>query len=183
MKTTIRLIALAALAAAPALASAQTSTSERSVQFGLSGGLSVPTGNLSDGVDAGYQVAGHMWVWSSPTIGFRGDVSYDNWKAKTGNVNLRSLAGVANIVAHPSSMAKSAVAPYFVGGVGAFNTKAYTSSNYSSSNTKTNLGVQGGAGLEFHLSGFSTFVEAKFVNVFSDGNSTNWIPITFGVRF
>lgn len=178
MKKTIRLIALAALAAAPSLAFAQKSSS---VQFGVSGGLSVPTGNLSDGVDAGYQVAGHMWVWSSPTIGFRGDVSYDNWKTKTGNVNLRSIAGVANIVAHPASMAKSAVAPYFVGGVGAFNTKAYTTA--SSSNTKTNLGVQAGAGLEFHLSGFSTFVEAKFVNVFSDNNNTNWIPITFGVRF
>ena len=180
MKTTIRLIALAALAAAPTLASAQKSSS---VQFGLSGGLSVPTGNLSDVVDAGYQVAGHMWVWSSPTVGFRADVSYDNWKAKTGNVNLRNLAGVANIVAHPASMAKSSVAPYFVGGVGAFNTKAYTSSNYTSSNTKTNLGVQAGAGRAFHLSGFSTFAEAKFVNVFSNGNNTNWIPITFGVRF
>ena len=180
MKKTIRLIALAALAAAPTLAFAQKSSS---VQFGVSGGLSVPTGNLSDGVDAGYQVAGHMWVWSSPTIGFRGDVSYDNWKTKTGNVNLRSLAAVANIVAHPASMAKSAVAPYFVGGVGAFNTKAYTSSTSSSSNTKTNLGVQVGAGLEFRLSGFSTFAEAKFVNVFSSGNNTNWIPITFGVRF
>ena len=180
MKKTIRVIALAALAAAPTLAFAQKSSS---VQFGVSGGLSVPTGNLSDGVDAGYQVAGQMWVWSSPTIGFRGDVSYDNWKAKIGNVNLRSLAAVANIVAHPESMAKSAVAPYFVGGVGAFNTKAYTSSTSSSSNTRTNLGVQFGAGLEFRLSGFSTFAEAKFVNVFSSGNNTNWIPITFGVRF
>ena len=180
MKKTIRLIALAALAAAPSLAFAQKSSS---VQFGVSGGLSVPTGNLSDRVDAGYQVAGHMWVWSSPTIGFRGDVSYDNWKTKTGNVNRRSLAAVANIVAHPASMAKSAVAPYFVGGVGAFNTNLYTSSTSSSSNTKTNLGVQVGAGLEFRLSGFSTFAEAKFVNVFSSGNNTNWIPITFGVRF
>ena len=180
MKTTIRLIALAALAAAPTLAFAQKTSSP---QFGLSGGLSVPTGNLSDVVDAGYHVAGHMWVWSSPTIGFRADVSYDNWKTKVGNTNRRSLAGVANIVAHPASMAKSPVAPYFVGGVGAFNTKAYTSSNYSSSTTKTNLGVQVGAGLEFHLSGFSTFAEAKFVNVFSNGNNTNWIPITFGVRF
>jgi len=180
MKNTIRMLALVALAAAPTLVLAQTKSS---VQFGVSGGLSVPTGNLSDGVDAGYQVAGHMWVWSSPTIGFRGDVSYDNWKTKTGNVNLRSLAAVANIVAHPASMAKSAVAPYFVGGVGAFNTKAYTSSTSSSSNTKTNLGVQAGAGLEFRLSGFSTFAEAKFVNVFSSGNNTNWIPITFGVRF
>jgi len=182
MKKTIRLIALAALAAAPTLAFGQRSSS---VQFGVSGGLSVPTGNLADRVDAGYQVGGQVWVWSSPTIGFRGDVSYDNWKAKVGNVNLRSLAAVANIVAHPASMAKSAIAPYFVGGVGAFNTKAYTSSNNTSSstNTETNIGVQGGGGLEFRLAGFSTFVEAKFVNVFADGNNTNWIPITFGVRF
>jgi hypothetical protein len=43
--------------------------------------------------------------------------------------------------------------------------------------------VQGGAGLAFQLSGFSTFVEGRLVNVFSDNTSIRYVPITFGVRF
>jgi hypothetical protein len=76
------------------------------------------------------------------------------------------------------------VAPYILGGVGMFNGKASAgSSTYSVSASSTDLGIQAGGGIEFKLSGFSTFAEAKFVNVFGDGSSSSWIPITFGVRF
>ena len=71
------------------------------------------------------------------------------------------------------------VTPYLLGGLGAFNTKSSDVANSSS----TNFGVQAGAGLNFQLSGFSTFVEAKYVNVFTADNATGYVPITFGFRF
>ena len=49
--------------------------------------------------------------------------------------------------------------------------------------SSTDVAVQGGAGVNFQLAGFTTFVEAKFVNIFGDGSSTRYIPITFGFRF
>jgi len=179
MKQSIRLIGLAALLALPAVVSAQTT---RPVTLGVSGGLSAPMGNLGDGVDAGYVVAGHVWFQpaSMPSIMFRGDVSYDNWKSKIGNFNLRSLGATANAIIHPSNHSNSVI-PYLIAGGGIYNTKSYTTSTNSSTNS--DLGIQGGAGIEFKLAGFSTFAEAKFVNVFTGDNSTNWIPVTFGIRF
>ena len=68
--------------------------------------------------------------------------------------------------------------PYALGGLGLFNTR-----NPETDQSDTNLGLQVGGGLTFQLSGFSTFAEARFVNVFSDGRSSRYVPITFGVRF
>ena len=45
-----------ALLLTPAMVTAQSSA----VGFGVSGGLSVPTGDLGDAVDAGYSIAGHV---------------------------------------------------------------------------------------------------------------------------
>ncbi len=179
MKKTIRLIGLAALVALPAISQAQTT---RPVTFGVSGGLSAPMGNLGDFVDAGYNVTGHIWFKpaSLNSLGFRGDVSYDNWKYKVGNVNARNLGVTGNIILQPSAR-QSSVVPYFIGGGGLFSGKSYTANN--SSVTSSDLGVQAGGGIEFRLAGFSTFAEVKFVNVFSDNESTNWVPITFGIKF
>lgn len=79
----------------------------------------------------------------------------------------------------------SMVKPYLLGGVGMYNSKATIDlgSTGGSTPSSTDLGIQVGGGLRFQLSGFSTFLEAKYVNVFTDGSSTNWLPITFGVRF
>ncbi len=180
MKNTIRTLALVAIFASPSLASAQQRTTP--VSFGVSGGLSLPVGDLGDAVDAGYNITGHIWLSpaSFKTVSFRGDVSYDNWSYKKFSASTRNLGVVANAIIHPS-VSKSTVVPYIIGGVGFFNGKSFTT--VSSSRTSSDPGVQVGGGIEFKLSGFSTFAEAKFVNVFTNGNATNWVPITFGVRF
>lgn len=173
--------AVAALLMTPAMVSAQSSA----VGFGVSGGLSVPTGDLGDGVDAGYSIAGHVFLKPSSmkTLRFRGDVSFDRFAYK-GNVdgNLRSLGFVGNALLDLSS--SGGVKPYVLGGVGLFNGKGTSEVGaVSVSKSSTDVGIQVGGGLNFQLSGFSTFLEAKYVNVFSDPNSTGYIPITFGVRF
>ncbi len=179
MIRSMRVVGLAALLTAlPAALSAQ---STRPISFGVSGGLSVPTGDLGDAVDAGYSVAGHVYFKPSGSsmLGFRGDVSFDRWAFKgNSDVSTRNLAVVANALLDIGAGSSSAIAPYVLGGVGLFNGKSSVNNSESSSE----VGVQAGGGLRFKLSGFSTFVEAKYVNVFSDP-STGYIPITFGVRF
>ncbi len=51
------------------------------------------------------------------------------------------------------------------------------------SDSSNDLGIAVGGGVEFRLAGFSTFAEARVVNVFGDNDSSRWIPVTFGIRF
>ncbi|HEY0928406.1 MAG TPA: outer membrane beta-barrel protein [Gemmatimonas sp.] len=186
MKRALRMFGLAAAIAAPAALSAQAS-SDKPVSFGVSGGLSLPMSDLGDAAESGFTAAGHIYFKpaSMASLGFRGDVSYDRWTTKfSDDVNLRSLGFVANALYSVNS--SSMVKPYLLGGVGMFNSKASVDLGSTSGDTESSndLGIQVGGGLRFQLSGFSTFLEAKYVNVFGDGDaSAKWVPITFGIRF
>ena len=184
MKRSLRILGLVTLIAAPTFVSAQTA---RPIGFGVSGGLSLPTGDLGDGADAGYNITGHVMLRpaSFTNLSFRGDVSFDRYGVKdVSDANTRFLGFTANALYSFPQANPGVVRPYIIAGVGAYNSKvSVTSGNITGSASSTDIGVQGGAGINFQLSGFSTFVEAKFVNVFGDGSSANFIPITFGVKF
>lgn len=185
MNRTLRLFAFVAAFATPAMLSAQ-GTSDKPLSVGVSGGLSLPMGDFGDGVDAGFDVAGHVYLKPAAlkAFGLRGDVSFDKWNAKaSSSVSMRSLGLVGNAVIDVST--SGMMKPYVLGGIGLFNSKSTykLGATQGSSEGNTDLGIQVGGGLKFQLSGFSTFLEAKFVNVFSEGSSTNWLPITFGIRF
>ncbi len=171
---------LMAALAAPAVMSAQVTT-DRSLTLGVSGGLSLPTGDFTEGLESGYNLTGHVYlkVATLPSLRFRGDVSFDKWNAEASNAgSFRSLGLVANALYDFPTTNNSIARPYLLGGLGVFNSKASEADD-----SDTNLGVQLGGGLSFQLSGFTTFAEAKLVNVFTDGSSLRYIPITFGVRF
>jgi opacity protein-like surface antigen len=176
------MIGLAAALAAPAALAAQ----DRPIGFGISGGLSMPTGDGSDNVETGYVVAGHVFFKPAAiqVLRFRGDVSYDRWAAKgvDGNVSVLGFAGNAIFDIGSSS----AVKPYVLGGIGYYNSKATLSSTVGDvSVSNGDMGFQVGGGLNFQLSGFSTFLEAKYAKTFGGDSDSNgaWIPITFGIRF
>ncbi len=194
MNRIARLVGIAVCAALPAVSQAQTS-SARPVSFGVMAGASKPVGDFGKGADLGFTVGAHVLLapTSMPALAFRGDVTYDRWKLKgigasIVNGNASSLGVMGNVIVRSSSA--MAIKPYVIGGAGLLSSNTSGSVggvNFSGSRTN-NLGVQAGGGLEFQLSGFTTFVEAKFVNAFSkDSNgkrqNTNWIPITFGIRF
>jgi opacity protein-like surface antigen len=187
MTRALRLVGVAAALAAPALLSAQSASADKPVSFGVSGGLSMPMGDLGNDANSGYTVAGHVFFKPATinAVRFRGDVAYDKWAVKEsgGDANLRSLSFVANALYDFPS--QSNIRPYLIGGLGLYNSKAMINLGQvtGSTNGTTDLGLQVGGGLTFKLSGFDTFAEAKFVNVFSSGSSTTWIPITVGVRF
>jgi opacity protein-like surface antigen len=186
MTRTLRVVGVVAALALPALASAQAA-SEQPISYGVSGGLSLPTGDLGKAANSGYSVAGHVFYKpaSISAVRFRGDVAYDKWGVKQsgGDANLRSLSVVGNALY--DFPAESNVKPYVIGGLGLYNSKAIVNLGQVTGSTPSSndLGLQVGGGLTFKLSGFETFAEAKFVNVFSSGSSTTWLPITFGVRF
>ena len=51
------------------------------------------------------------------------------------------------------------------------------------SDTQTKFGINVGGGFTFNLSGFETFVEARFHSVFTEESNTNFIPLSFGFKF
>jgi len=186
MKRSLRLIGLAALVALPVMASAQET---RPFSFGVSGGLALPIGDFGDGYDSGFDVTGHVMFKpaSFTNLGFRGDVNFDRFGSKLLNgINSRLLGATANAVYSFPQATPGVVRPYVIGGVGMQNSKTtgkVAGINLSQNATSTDVAAQGGGGVNFQLAGFTTFVEAKYVNVFGDGNSLSYIPITFGIRF
>ncbi|WP_411279009.1 outer membrane protein [Gemmatimonas sp.] len=187
MQHALRLLSVALSLAVPAVSSAQAT--ERPVSFGLSGGLSLPTGDLGDRADAGFVIAGHVYYKpaSIQALRFRGDVSFDRWSIKNADAgadaSTRSVGVVANAIYDFATNGTSTVKPYLLAGLGLYNNKTSVEvANVNVTGSATDVGVQVGGGFEFQLSGFSTFAEAKYVNVFSDGRFA-WIPISFGVRF
>src|SRR5665213_869929 len=117
-----KIVAIAAItASSAALAGAQGVTSAtKPFSLGLSGGASISSGDLSNYVNTGYNVGGHVAL-GTPTlpISFRGDVNYDNFGAKgSGNSNVHIWSYTANAVYEVPTA--TGIRPYIIGGVGGF---------------------------------------------------------------
>lgn len=185
---TVRLLGLAgALALLTGVAGAQDS---KPVSFGVMGGLSMPMGNLGDFYDSGYNITGNVYFTPSASrFMIRGDVGYDSFGGQSiagvGSADLSVLSASGNVI-FPlrSNMAEGSIRPYLIAGGGAYRSSFKGDIlGASDSESNTDLGIAVGGGLEFKLAGFSTFAEARFTNLFNDGDSARWIPITFGIRF
>lgn len=176
---TKRLLAIATatlLVAAPALGRAQTSLS-------VSGGFNAPVSRLGDLADIGYNAAaGLSFGGTSLPVGARLEVGYNGLGFKGGAGDLRIITGTANAIFNISATKD---APYLIAGIGAYN-RSSGSSTLGYGGGATALGINGGAGLRFPLSGLSTFFEARYhVMLGSSDEGTNYqfIPITFGIAF
>jgi opacity protein-like surface antigen len=179
------------LLALPTVLSAQTTTgTTRPVTIGISAGLSQPIGDFGDAVKTGYAVQGHVgFEPATLPVGFRADAIFHQFGFDNVDANYRILGGNGNIVFRVPT--QGGVRPYVLGGVGLYNLKA----NYDDAivpgqtldASTTKFGVNAGGGIEFALSGFTTFVEARLHNVFADfgssGSSLRTIPLTFGLKF
>lgn len=167
-------LVLAALAAVSPAAHAQRRTS-----VGFAAGASIPVGDLGDATSTGYHVLGTLsfsGTASSP-VGFRFDGMYNSLSGKSSgpDVNVWSVNG--NLVyAIPGGMTAT---PYLIGGAGWYNSKA----DQSGAESSNDIGINVGIGARFALSGFSTFAEVRYHHIFSDPNSFQMIPLTFGILF
>lgn len=176
---TRRLLAIAAatmLMVAPALARAQTS-------FNVSGGFNAPVGRLGDIADIGYTVAaGLNFGGTSAPIGARLEAGYNGLGYKSGSGDVRIITGTANAI---FNVGATKDAPYLIAGIGAYN-RSSGSSTFGYGSGATAIGINGGAGLRFPLSGLSTFFEARYHVMLGNaaaGTNYQFIPITFGIAF
>ena len=181
------------LSAAAAPVSAQAIVSSP-VRFGIMGGATIPLSDLSDFNKTGWN-AGALVTIGVPLVpvSFRIDGQWHQLQAKNDvefPADLRIIDGTANVVytfgaALPTKF-------YLIGGVGAYNERFKDpASDVSVSGTK--FGLNAGVGFKFQLTGFATFIEARYHNVIhgSDVGDTNsadvrslqFVPITVGITF
>ena len=191
---------VAALFAATGHAIAQGSTSIiKPISFGISGGVAVPSGDLSNGtgsgftgVNTGYDATASLAI-ALPVLpfGLRGDASYNSFGHKNvvfpayvGNTGYTSDVRVASFTAnvvYQISLPAPIVRPYLIGGVGAYNT--HFSSAPSGQQSSTNAGFNIGAGVALPLILANTFVEARYHRVNASQGTIAYIPVTVGIMF
>jgi hypothetical protein len=167
-------ISIAAIAVLALPAEAQRRTT-----FGFAAGATIPTGVLGDATSTGFHALGTLSISGTATspIGFRIDGMYNNLSGKSSGPDLTVWTVNGNLVyAFPGGLTAT---PYVIGGAGWYNMKA----DESDVDSTNDFGINGGVGARFALSGFSTFAEIRFHNIFSEEESARFVPLTFGVVF
>jgi len=151
------------------------------VQLGIAGGVSLPTSNLSDFANTGFN--GTVTLGMTPAmipLGIRIDGAINQFELKDGfgDGNARFLSVTGNLV---YKIPGATVSPYLIGGAGLYNAKVDVPLFDGESENKFGWNV--GGGINMPLSGFSTFIEARYNQVQTDGEALKFIPITFGILF
>src|SRR5690606_41866020 len=92
------------------------------------------------------------------------------------DLNLKSYGAMARIEFAAGE------ALYVIGGAGLFRQEVTGGDDLPDfeETDNTDFAVQGGLGFNF---GPGLFIEGKFINVFTENNSTQMIPLTVGIRF
>jgi opacity protein-like surface antigen len=167
-----------ALVAFPIESRAQMSTVVKPFQIGVAAGAALPMSDFSDFFNTGFN--GTLTLGLNPALiplGIRIDGAYNQFGAKDvdGSSNVSSLTG--NLV---YSMPSTGVSPYLIGGVGVYRIGL---SDELGGDSENDFGWNIGAGIKMPLSGFDTFIEARYNQVQTQDISTKFIPITFGIMF
>ena len=172
LKSSAALALAATLFAAPAFAQAS---------FSLAAGATVPVANTADGAEVGYNAI--LGIGIKPPLaplGLRIEGMFNSMSLKnTTSGSMRTLAGIANVTL--SGVGMPIPMGYLIGGLGMYNNKLVDIP--LAGDGETDFGFNIGAGLNFPLTGFSTFLEARFHMINTANEKTTFIPITFGLKF
>lgn len=165
------------------------------IQFGVMGGVSLPTSEFNDLLKTGWNAGALLnFGFSNSPVGLRVDGSWNqfNFKNVANSSHVRALDATADAVF--SFGTKSPAQFYILGGAGVYNFKLTGDNNTFdfSSGSETKFGLNGGAGIKFTAGPIAPFIEARYHYVFS-GNSFNntssnnpkfaMIPISVGLTF
>jgi len=159
-------------------------TAHAQVGVGVSAGASIPTGDFGKEAKTGYSVNGLIgFAMPLSPIGFRGEVGYNSWDGKASSglsgVTASSLSGTVNVVLQVPGMIVAK--PYLIAGLGEHRMKV--DAGAIGSDTQTKMGWNVGGGLNLGLGTLSTMLEARYITVNTDGGSTHYVPVTFGIMF
>jgi opacity protein-like surface antigen len=179
-----------------ATAQAQATTDGRPFKLGGALGATLPLGDFGDGADLGFHFGGLIeYKPSSVPINLRGEITYHRNGLKDGffddfpGVDVDGNSSILGFIGNaffPFGDPASTARPYAIGGLGVYRlgfSGDVEGSNIDLDISETKFGLNVGGGFTFNLSGFETFVEARFHSVFTEASNTNFIPLSFGFKF
>ncbi len=180
MKRTVLGVVTAVLALS---STASVVHAQNPMTFGIAAGATIPMGDLGDVYGTGFH--GMVTLGFMPSMlpfGMRIDGSYNSLGSKdeVGDFTARVISVTANgVFAMPGMMAS----PYLIGGLGFYNGDDDRTILGAETESSNDFGINVGLGAKFSLSGFGTFAEIRYHNIFTEENSTQYLPITFGIMF
>jgi len=170
--------------------------SGRPFKLGGALGATVPLGDFADGADLGFHLGGLIeYKPSSFPVNLRGELTYHRNGLKSDYFaddeplfeNIDGDFSMFNFILNaffPFGDPASTARPYAIGGLGVYRLKASADfGGVDISDSQTKFGLNFGGGFTFNLSGFETFVEARYHSVFTEESNTSFIPISFGFKF
>jgi outer membrane protein with beta-barrel domain len=212
ISTLVSVITLLAVGANAPRAYGQDATSlTRPITVGISGGVAVPSGELStgrhngfSGTNTGYDITGSLeFALPVSSFGVRLDASYDRFGTR--NIAFPAIAPACTAVCTTSAgppvgynadvrvlsyMANlvyklpwrsALISPYVLGGGGVYNVVQEPA--FGDNYTQTNAGYDLGAGATLPLGAFRTFIEARYQRVNQHSGNVAFTPISLGVEF
>lgn len=162
-----------------------------SISWSAGAGMSVPTGDLSNGAGTGFHFQGaSAYRHLGWPIDLRAELAYyhfgdKDWAVTTGRTTVNytgkssSIAGALDASYPLNTVGR--MRPYLLGGPGIYNTRAEVTQagRTPTTSSETKVGFNAGGGMNFSLAGRQAFLEARYNHV----NQAAWIPITLGLRF
>jgi hypothetical protein len=113
-------------------------------------------------------------------IGLEADGMFTRFNAsELEDSHMQILSGSLNAVIN---LPTPGITPYIIGGVGMYNGKATIAGE--SGEGSTDVGVNVGGGVRLGLPGIGgVFAEARLHNIFGEGESARFVPVSVGIRF
>jgi Outer membrane protein beta-barrel domain len=170
-----------------ALLGAGSVQAQAGVQFGLGGGVTIPTSSdFDDNFKLGWN--GQVGIGFTPAtlpVGFEATGNFLRNSNQTSGLDIKSqiISGSGNVVYTFATAETSRFHPYILGGGGVYNLKFTGDAVPAGTGSTTKFGLDGGAGLNFGVGRIGAFLEGRFHNIFTDGPNTNFVTVDLGVRF
>ena len=183
--------------ASPASAQRSKANSSRSILRSLSwsagAGVSMPTGDLSDGAGTGFHVQGaSAYRRAKWPITLRGELAYHHFGTKDFTMPGTRPNTTVSYTGKSSSIAGAVDAsyalpmgrrmkPYLLGGPGIYSNRSEITRTGAEPTTvsDTKVGLNLGGGMNFAFLGRNAYLEARYHHV----DQAAWVPISFGIRF
>ena len=148
-------------------------------------GASLPMGDFGDAAETGWHIGG-LGEFAQPgwPVALRGEITYHRHSAKDVDGSASVLSFIPNIVL-PFGDPAATARPYIIGGLGVHHVSVdlEVPGVGDAEDSETKFGFNVGGGFNFNLAGFDTFIEARWHSVLTEGNSTTFIPLSFGFKF
>jgi len=158
------------------------------VNLGVAGGLTFPTGNLSEFVDPGLHggVVADIGIPLLP-FGVRSDLMFQHLPGSGNRDDFQQLSGTVN--GRFTLLPIPFVSLYLTGGIGLYGSRydgdrsdTVGIATVRDDSWSTDFGLNGGVGARINLLVLRPFIEARYHSVMAD-ETRAFIPVTVGVYF